>query len=103
MPTKTDFNKELYDKFILGTAAINPQNQKEWDNFLTILDKETKLKWDGGERPTIALNWELGARKNNCCSADEHGYLTWCTTSYYKQHDYEIVTYMKLLKKIKEK
>lgn len=102
MPTKEDFNKELYDKFLLGTVAINPQNRKEWDSFLTILDKETKMTWSDGERPAAALNWELGASNDDCCGVDKvykYYWLNLCWKDYYKQHGYKVIKYTDLLKK----
>lgn len=46
------YNKRLFDKFMMGIAAVNVRTKEEYNQFMQLLEDTTDLNWMGGGEPT---------------------------------------------------
>ena len=53
-----NYNKRLFDKFLIGIAAVNVRTEEEYNQFMQLLEENTDLNWMGGERPTNRSLWD---------------------------------------------
>lgn len=47
-----NYNKRLFDKFMIGIAVVNVRTEEEYNRFMQLLEDTTDLNWMGGGEPT---------------------------------------------------
>ena len=92
-----NYNKNLFDRFLAGIAVVNVKTQDEHDQFTTLLEKETSLKWVWGAIPTHFGGWTgKGTCIRRVVSSDM---ITFGDITYYDSKGYEIIDFSDLMKK----
>lgn len=94
-----NYNKNLFDRFLAGIAAVNVKTHDEYDQFMRILEKETNLKWRLGQKPT-QLDMFTSHREKTCIDRVVGRYMIrYSDISYYDSNGYEIIEFSDLMKK----
>lgn len=94
-----NYNKNLFNRFLAGIAAVNVKTHDEYDQFMRILEKETNLKWRLGQKPT-QLDMFTSHREKTCIHRVVGRYMIrYSDISYYDSNGYEIIEFSDLMKK----
>lgn len=94
-----NYNKNLFDRFLAGIAAVNVKTHDEYVEFMKLLEKETNLKWRLGQKPT-QLDMFTSHREKTCIDRVVGRYMIrYSDISYYESKGYEIIEFSDLMKK----
>ena len=93
-----NYNKNLFDRFLAGIVVVNVKTQDEHDQFMRLLEKETCLTGQVGEKPTYFNRWTV-YKEETCIRCDVGSYMIrYSDISYYDSNGYEIIEFSDLVK-----
>ena len=92
-------NKNLFDRFLAGIAVVHVKTQDEYNQFMQLLEKETKLKLAWGEKPTDSFKWIIEKEKTCIRRVVSSDMISFGDISYYDSNGYEIIEFSDLMKK----
>lgn len=98
------YNKEILNRFLIEKVAIAVRTCEEWDKFMCLLEEETDVEWQLGQKPTeINIWYNYGGNSAITCGYGQKAKLGFSTTNYYKEEGYKIIEFKELVKTEEER